>query len=203
MYHEAADLFVMGGNNVERTESYRETWTYDTDSGSWTEIETNHAPRARSRMAMVYDSNTNRILLYGGSTDSSYYGRDVAADTWEFELETATWRQLNISGGPQLEVFVTGAYDVQSRRFIVYGYTAQVEFQTWALDYQAQTWENMNPDNSPRIRLPGDAVYSPALDRVLIFGGAPGWPGTKTTTDKLWAYDYDQNRWELLSGAAE
>lgn len=82
------------------------------------------------------------------------------------------------------------AYDGQSDRIILFGgHTAGgPNGETWAYDLNSNAWTNMQPSPSPPARANHAMAYDARSDRVILFGG---WPGFGDT----WAYDFKNNTW--------
>jgi hypothetical protein len=202
-YHPGADRIVMfGGTNFGDT--FADTWTYDTNSDTWAELTTIGTPPSRARFAMDYDSDADKMIMYGGGT-GFLFGGQILSDTWAFDITTSTWTEIVTTVAPQLVEQVNGAYDSQSQRFILYGMSAAGAYETWAFDYVAQTWSQMHtvdtmgePDG-PRAHHPGEMVYSPAMDRVLLYGGTINWNESPRASAEFWAYDFESNTWEMLT----
>lgn len=56
--------FLHGGSNVTTSELFEDTWTWD--GAAWNQLQSAHYPPARSSHAMVFDSASDRIVLFGG-----------------------------------------------------------------------------------------------------------------------------------------
>jgi hypothetical protein len=90
-YDPGADRIILfGGGGIEaetdRPISLADTWAYDADSDTWTELAPAAAPSARAHHTMVYDTRLERILLWGGKgpgiEQTELWAYDTAANTW-------------------------------------------------------------------------------------------------------------------------
>ena len=216
VYHPVADRVVLfGGVKDDIADTYADTWLYDTNSDTWEQVATIGTPPSRGRFAMDYDSDANKIIMYGGGAGHVFSGQ-VLSDTWTFDIATSTWTEIMTDVKPQLREQVTGAYDAQSKQFIVFGLSVDGDYETWAFDNAAQTWTlkftstivadpragGGREQTGPMMNHPGEMVYSPLLDRVLTYGGNVNWPQTIAATGDLWGYDFESNTWEKIQPTA-
>ncbi|NIW44844.1 MAG: hypothetical protein GWN30_08785, partial [Gammaproteobacteria bacterium] len=65
-YDSESGLCVFHGGCLDwfEEEIVSETWIYDYGMNTWTEIRTNPSPSPRSRIAITYDSESDRTILY-------------------------------------------------------------------------------------------------------------------------------------------
>jgi hypothetical protein len=102
-YDEESDLCVFHGGALDWLEEsiVSETWTYDYYTNTWSEIRKNPSPSPRSRIAITYDSESNRTILYSGgqlnSTGGSWeeYTYLIENDLWTFDANTETWKRIH------------------------------------------------------------------------------------------------------------
>ena len=66
---------------------FADTWTYDYDTNTWTELTLQPAPSARGWHAMAYDAPSGMIVLFGGGVDRDH----PPADTWLFGPARRVW----------------------------------------------------------------------------------------------------------------
>jgi len=73
----------------------QETWEWSLTTGEWTNrTATGTTPAARSGAAMAFDSQRNKIVLFGGRAGSGFNYQD----TWEWDPTGGTWTDLTTSG---------------------------------------------------------------------------------------------------------
>ena len=191
-YDSKADRVVLFGGTSGATD-LNDTWTYDFDANTWKNWNPSTKPSARNRHAMAYDIQSDRVILFGGST-----GAATLADTWSFDLGRNTWTNLNPGTRPSPRYRSAMAYDAQSDRVVLFGGTADgktVFADTWTYDLETNTWTNMNPAIRPPARYRHAMAYDAKSDRVILFGG------NDNTTDlgDTWAYDVNTNTWTNLN----
>ncbi len=59
-----------------------DTWAYDFNSNTWTDVSSSVSPSARDNHAMAYDAESDRVILFGGSTGSD--------ETWSYHYPPPT-----------------------------------------------------------------------------------------------------------------
>jgi uncharacterized protein (TIGR03437 family) len=89
-------------------------WSLDFSSKQWTQITSNPSPPARQRYGMVFDSNRNKVVVFGG------LGGPVFNDTWEFDPTASTWQQAAPEGSvpaPRYRIEAAFASDLSTAFF--------------------------------------------------------------------------------------
>lgn len=154
--------------------------------GEWTEMHPASAPSPRMWSSMVYDSVSDKVILFGGFTGSG------DSETWAYDFDTDTWTNMNPSVAPSARWNHKMAYDSQSDRVIMFGGWAGYEQsgETWAYEYETNEWTNMNPVVAPSARNAHAMAYDSQSDRVILFGGHTG-----SDNDETWSYDFETNSW--------
>lgn len=194
-----------GGWNVLDWFYCDDTWAYDYNSDTWTEMKPAVSPPGRNYQAMTYDSKVDRVLTWGGMyLDES----PLPESMWAYDFNSNTWMEFPAGDRPYppSRDYPAMAYDAQSDRTILFGGVAipdlagvKEDVGTWAYDYTTHTWEKMNPDPEPPFVSRHALVYSAATDRVILFGGETDDDVQFTYTNATWAYDYDSNTWTKLT----
>jgi hypothetical protein len=165
-----------------------------TDEGNWSyrweDVSPATSPHSRTYHAMAYDRQSDRVILFGGSTSAEDLG-----DTWAYDSGSGTWTRMSASGGPSARRGHAMAYDAESDLIVLYGgrdVYGVYNHETWVYNYTYNSWTQMSPTTHP----PGlgfcAMAYDSESDRVILFGGYPNGGGT-------WAYDCDTNTWTQMS----
>ncbi len=167
---------------------YNETWAYDYNSNTWTDLKPTTMPTPRVYPAMGYDEESDRIILFGGILE----GTTVAADTWAYDYNTNTWENMNPATRPSARFAAAMAYNSAVDKMILTGGTSDGVTgytDTWSYDYDTNTWTNLNPSEPP----PDSAMYMTydAEDDICIFFGEAG-------SDETKIYNYTSNSWRSL-----
>src|SRR5438132_4915241 len=181
-------MILFGGANASGVS--RETWAYDFESDSWTDLHPlNPPPAGAYGQAMAYDSGFDRIVLCGGL--QGYVGGDAtgvdayATNAWTNVTSTQTARP---SAGGENAL----AYDSESHQTLLSrGSASSFISETWAYDAPSNTWTNMRPVSAPSWRHSHALTYDQLADRIILFGGF----GQSGINDETWAYDFNHNAW--------
>ena len=80
-------VILFGGVTGGDEKPYADTWTYDYDANTWTELALQSAPSARGWHAMAYDAASAAVVLFGGGADRGQF----RADTWVFDPVRLAW----------------------------------------------------------------------------------------------------------------
>lgn len=193
-YDSRSDRVVLFGG-VGITASLNDTWSYDRNANTWTNMNPGTSPSARGRHAMEYDAESDRVVLFGGT-----FGSTVLNDTWMYDLESNTWTNLSPASPPPARSGHRLAYDSRSDRIVLFGGfdPASAELgDTWTFDLNNNTWTNMSPATSPTSRFAHGMAYDSESGRVILFGGLVA----SVANDETWAYDLNSNTWTALTPA--
>ncbi|MBV9303966.1 MAG: VCBS repeat-containing protein [Acidobacteriaceae bacterium] len=142
---------------------------------SWNQLlPTGGPPPARAAHSAVFDSATNQMIIFGGVSFN---------DVWSLTLGASPqWTLLSPAGTPpEGRRGHSGVYDPVNSRMIIFGgglgNTAPCANDTWVLINAngvngTPTWAQLNPTGSlPVPRILHTAVYDPASNRMIVFGG--------------------------------
>ena len=66
----------------------RDTWVYDLSSNAWTQKSSTIKPSERSGHDMIYDSTSNKVVLFGGFNENNRLD-----DTWMYDVATNSWME--------------------------------------------------------------------------------------------------------------
>jgi uncharacterized cupredoxin-like copper-binding protein/N-acetylneuraminic acid mutarotase len=182
-----------------------ETWTYDLNTNSWTNVTPAVGPSARIGHVMAYDTESDQIVLFGGSTGVPQdFPENLSDDTWTFDLNTNTWTNMTPATGPSARSHLSYqgmAYDAESDRIVLFSgfHVTGVVFDTWTYDTDTNTWTDVTQATSPSAFVGHAMVYDTESDRVILFGGSN--PITGNLIDETWAYDLNTNTWTNMDPA--
>ncbi len=82
---DARKVVLFGGDDLARC--FNDTWIYDCESRTWSEVKPETSPGPRAGHAMVYVPETQSVLMCGGYTG----GWQGLGDVWTFSLKDRTW----------------------------------------------------------------------------------------------------------------
>jgi N-acetylneuraminic acid mutarotase len=116
-YDPSTDRVILFGGYDGQTR-FADTWAYDPIKNKWTELRPAGAvPPGRSGHKMVYDSNTGKIVMFGG-----YDGNFGLGDTWEYDPAKNTWTELDPAGDwPDPRDMFAMVYDSGTSKVILFG----------------------------------------------------------------------------------
>ena len=110
----------MFGGGYANDRSTSETWAYDYNSNTWENLNPPISPPARIGHEMVYDVQSEKLILVGGRQDllqgSLFYN-----DVWSYHYETNTWTNVTPAINPQARWYFSMVYDVNADRTILLG----------------------------------------------------------------------------------
>jgi hypothetical protein len=177
VYDTQSELAVMFGGRLGHwmdpwaEETLNDTWTFDPAQNLWSEQSPLSSPPPRLWHSMVYDSQSDRVVLFGGasgdgwqvspesSTANSYpeirSETHVYGDTWVYDTDTATWTEMHPPISPAPRIWAAMWYDPVAD--LVFLYAGATEVNRWPL-----------PSST-------------------MLGG-----------EELWAYDLETNDWTLF-----
>jgi hypothetical protein len=172
-----------------------DTWAYDYNTNTWTEMA--DGPKYRMGYRMAYDAESDRCILFGGL----YWPPGVFNETYAYDFNSDTWTKMEPSVSPKGRNFHAMAYDPQADRVILFGggnWDYDMD-DTWAYDYNTDTWEEINPSDGthPGIREGHAMVYNSAADQMLLYGGMLLWGGDAGGSE-TWSFDTSTSTWTLL-----
>jgi len=159
-------IVLFGGQSGRSGPPSEGTWLFDLADGLWRNAfgsppESTPVPAPRVGHAMVFVDSLGGAVMYGGGADRYVPGGSCAiaycpvsllADTWLFDGESGTWRNLNPSGDPGPRYGQAIAYDSHSDRVVLFGGVGIVPDSsdepgilgdTWTYDPAANQWEQL------------------------------------------------------------
>ncbi len=189
---------LFGGNSV--VGKLDDTWEWDGEA--WTDVTpAEGSPFRRRWPAMAFDSARGRVVLFGGET-----GLTPPDDTWEWDGEG--WTEIFPSGPvPAPRQSFSMAYDELRQRTILFGGNhIGVPDLPDVWEWDGQAWLETPPASgdlaAPTARSGHVAAFSPAVGRMLVFGGVaatfpPEFP------EELWQWDSGARRWQAWLASEE
>lgn len=152
----SAGVLMFGGRNPSN-QQLNDTWWWN--GVTWTMLASG-GPPARCCHDMAYDSDRDRVVLFGG-----WNGGNLG-DTWEWD--GAAWTQMLPSSSPSARWGHRMAYDPVLQRVVLHGGDVDGT-ETWFWD--GVDWTLVDP-NGPDVINHG-LDYDATNGRILSFGGYP------------------------------
>ena len=187
---ESDRVILFGGIDAFSYKVFQDTWAYDFNSDSWTEMKPDVSPPGRYAQFMTYDSKADRIIMWSGS-DMADGTSIIDNDVWTYDYNTNTWEGRKAEPAPAGRCAGAIAYNALEDRIILYGGGKSGRQDMWAYDYSLNTWSELTPSVNPGWISWNEMVYIPGLDRLLLFGGITG----AIVWGKTWLYDFSTNTW--------
>ncbi|MFW3145285.1 MAG: kelch repeat-containing protein [Thermoplasmatota archaeon] len=194
IYDPARDICLMffgiSGENY-----FNDTWQYDYNSNTWTELRPAHSPTPRCKGGSAFDTESDQVIFFGG------FGNDTVNldETWTYNYDENIWVNRTVDKAPQPRMRCPMIYAEEHDRVILFGGWlggTEVLGDTWAYDFDMNTWEEMNPPSSPAARARYGRSYIPSTGEVLI---THGWGGDNGDYNDTWVYDYSRDRWKEMN----
>jgi N-acetylneuraminic acid mutarotase len=99
VYHEGADRIVLFGGFARDGDDFftlGDTWVFDLNSNTWTELHPSVSPAPRGYAMLAYESKSEKIVMYGGILEEIDWPNEPTMDeTWVFDLDRVSWKQLS------------------------------------------------------------------------------------------------------------
>ena len=90
-------------------------WSLDLQTNQWTLANPQgETPSARENPAIVVDSKTGNLILFGGRADTAQN------DLWVFDAKAKTWKQID-APGPSARKSHDAVFDESNRRMFIFG----------------------------------------------------------------------------------
>jgi N-acetylneuraminic acid mutarotase len=164
-------VILFGGWSDGTSTHVNDTWAYDPAANTWTNLEpTGDVPTVRGGQCMIYDQDQDRVILFGGWDESTYFN-----DIYAYDPNANTWTNLNPAGDvPSVRYGHKMVYDPTAGTVVLFGgYNLISEFDdTWAYDPVSNTWTDLYPaGTAPAARDSHSLIYDPAADKLILFGG--------------------------------
>src|SRR3989442_13124168 len=145
------------------------------------------APPDNFHGVMVYDSESDRVVLFGGTNRG-------AGETWAYDLNANSW--TNMTPGETVHPSADAdamEYDSQADRVILFG-GHTTSYETWAYDLNTNTWTNIRRVSRRawrNIQAMDDEIET---KRIVLFGGF----AATGINNETWTYDFNSNVGTLM-----
>ena len=172
-------LFAFG---YDATYYDNEVLVFDTltSSGTWQPKSIAHQVYLRGRDAtkMIYDTNNQKVVIFGGSGHSIPTYAYHVAEVWEMNVSgTPVWRDAGLDSGPTIRELTAAVFDsTNSRQVSCFGLNINnVLNDCFALSLPSSgrsSWSALFPTGTtPTARWGQAEVYDSANNRMILFGG--------------------------------
>lgn len=175
------EIVLFGGCGLNTQRAGPGTWVYSTEKNEWRQLELDTQPPVRALAPMVYDPETQKIVLFGGDRLDQLY-----ADTWVYDCRTRTWEERRPPISPSPRFGHALLYLPKSKTVALLGgkgYTSScsycarlyrpLPFEMWTYDVSANTWsmfEGIEEGGPPQIATAAACATAGDDDTVLWVG---------------------------------
>jgi hypothetical protein len=195
---ESDRLIFFGGGAPEKL--FSDTWAYDYNTDTWEEMLPSSSPSPRAMFQMAYDSESDRVILWGGFMEPEV--EDVLM--WAYDYNSNTWEAFENADGPQ-QHWERGSmvYIPELDQMLVF--TGMREYEdvlvgpeTWYYDYNTNSWTKIEIETSPPQLAMYAMVYDPATGKVVLFGGERSSKYAGDISNDVWLFDPGEENWSQL-----
>jgi len=183
---------------------YADTWAYDANTATWELMTPESNPSPRAMYATAYDTESDRVLLWGGfsGTDEN----DV--QMWAYDYNTDTWEALPNSEGPQQHAERHGmAYIPDLDKTLIYSGMLEeggvLPAETWYYDYNTNTWTEVAVDTSPPALAMYGMAYDAATGNAVLYGGEMTSKHAGNLSPDVWVFDPAVSEWTMVQAPKE
>lgn len=189
-------VLLFGGRGTDGVR-LADTWVYDVEANTWTELSPPAAPSARDAHALAHVGGGVFVLFGGNLTNGP--DESPQGDTWTFDLAAEAWTEQMPATAPPAR-FQHGMVEAGDGTAILYG--GRVDFgvelsDTWAYDAATETWTDLAPLASPGPR----SAFALAFDGAGTLVQVGGTVESSAITDETWRYDVAGNEWTMGAAA--
>jgi CubicO group peptidase (beta-lactamase class C family) len=187
------------GEGMGSVDTLDDTWAWDVQTQSWTEMHPAVHPAGRITGQMVYDTESDRVILFGG-TDVTH---QALGDVWAYDFNTDSWEQVTSGLGARWNQNMV--YDSESDRVVVFGGVNQPQCiygtpelfrDTWSYDYNSDSWTEAVSGVHPPLPDGLQSAYSSAVDRMFLWGSFD-----PSGSPVAWTYDLNANAWTEIGAS--
>ena len=192
MFYDSStnSMFLFGGQHANTNLNFNDYWKTSGLIGgpnlSWSLITpSGTAPAARWGHTGLYDSSSNRMMVFGGGLG---FPAPCANDYWILQnanaATTPSWLSVATGGTPpSARTRHVSVYDAATNSLIIFGgYDCQSSYfnDVWVLNNAndvsgTPAWTQLAPSGTaPSARQSSSAVYDPNTNSLIVFGGDAG-----------------------------
>ena len=203
-YDSESDRLILFGGGERPGLNHDQTWAYDYNTNTWEHMQPESGPSERAFHSMVYDAESDRVILWGGLQEG---GTDNMV--WAYDYNTNSWEGLENTNGPEEHYERFGmVYHPPSDRIFLYsgfreGIGSQEEFifepATWSYDYNTNTWEEILTETNPGKRTMYSMAYDENADKIVLFSGEQTSKYAADLTTAVWLFDPVTLEWNDVS----
>ncbi|HYM78923.1 MAG TPA: kelch repeat-containing protein [Candidatus Dormibacteraeota bacterium] len=181
-------FFVWGGqhsiNNLNFNDYFQASNVIGSSNLKWSMVNVKSAPSPRYGQTGLYDSGSDRLMIFGGSTGTCQNDYHVLQHA-NLQGGTPSWLSLQPSGVvPPARTLQASAYDSATNTIVIFGgfgcAAATYYNDVWILSNAndvtgTPAWTQLSPAGTPpSVRESSSAIYDPTSNSLIVFGGDAG-----------------------------
>jgi len=171
---------------------YNDIWQYDIPSQTWTELESENGPEARSgSFAVIYN---DKMIVYGGSAFIDNDDNTDFYDLWQYNIEDQTWEELQSTDDPLQSPDLP--YNDIHYFSIINGSNmiAIHSYSIWSYSLTTNNWQQLKRVTSPQAHTYSSYMYDGI--RYIYYVAIDSVDGDSYSPEsehQLWRYDVINN----------
>jgi hypothetical protein len=146
---------------------------------NWEQESPAASPPARTFAASAYDSNRDRVVVFGGTNATANLG-----DTWEWD--GATWSNRAPAVSPPNLAAAVMAYDPARHVSVLFGGSGPSSASSDTWEWDGTTWTKRTLASSPPPMVWAAMVYDSTRGRMVLFGAFTQFA---VTLPETWEFD--------------
>ena len=211
-------LWIFGGNisrSALNPDAAKDLWRFDLATETWTRIDTPNYLRDRMWHNMIFDTNRNRIVIFGGADETAFFDDAVYFnDLIWYNIAEETWGRAEGEVAPNGRFWSQMVYREASDTYLIFGgHDDQLlgnRNDIWTFSPKKGAWSQLETEDTynrpangfcdfppdftnvvrdiPERRNAHSFSWSQRCDHGIIFGG-------KTdcgAVNDVWRYEPDQ-----------
>jgi hypothetical protein len=173
---------------------YNDTWIYDLSDDEWMDMQSlGQKPEKRHSAAMAFIWATDKVVLFGGNTESG-----LSNETWLYDLSDDVWVLLKPPFYPDSREYHEMEPVYNDDKVILFGGFNGSDYlkDTWVYDLSDNLWVLSEPIQNPSPRKGHEMATFYGTDKMLFFGGNES---GITLRGDTWTYTLSSNEWNEQS----
>ena len=167
-------------------DNINETWAFDYNSKTWTNLKPANSPPWRTSHSAVYDELRHKVLMFGGGDFTKVFN-----DLWEFDYSQNTWTERSTNTPPEARQMNGMVYIPDRDVVIIFGgrrLNGGASFaDTWEFNCETSVWRKLNSEINPPVSDHVNMTYDKSVKKIILF-----------TNAQTWAFDLNTESWAKL-----
>jgi N-acetylneuraminic acid mutarotase len=170
-----------------------ETWAYDYQTNTWTNMHPKVSPPGENFFGMDYDSDSDLVLVW--IQPNGINGPTGDNMLWTYDFANNTWTPYPITK-PEYRLYNIAAYVPTVKKTFYFG-GATMDNETpnndlWTYDLATNSWAKITTSTGPSPRGWATLTYSSKADKLVLIGGGAD---RDHLTAEVWIYDPHAKTW--------